>query len=189
MLWGALLAAIMHPRLPDSMLPSIINDVLHAAERGVARGHSDKIFNTRFLALISLVSQRPLSPTDKVVLRTFGAHPSWSHIRTIDSDSVRQLVRAVNTLPPDDHAIEQMLSDILQGDGTGDGPQVDVSQLFADILQSAGDGRSLGGASAQLMERLRSSISVNNPADQSGGHDAESKAQSKSPDSCAASMV
>jgi len=189
MLWGALLAAIMHPRLPDSMLPGIINDVLNSVERAFANGHSDKIFGTRFLALISLVSQRPISPTDKVVLRSFAAHSFWPHIKRIDSDSVRQLVRAVDALPPENAQFERMLSDIFQGDGSGTHPQVDVAQLFAEVLESAGDGRSIEEASTQLLNRLRSSVSVNKPGDQSGEKDADSTGQSKSRDSGAASMV
>ena len=185
MLWGALLAAIMHTRLPDSMLSGIINDVLNSVERAFANGHSDKIFGTRFLALVSLVSQRPISPTDKVVLRSFAAHSFWPHIKRIDSDSVRQLVTAVSALPPENPQFEQMLSAIFQGNGSGKHPQVDIAQLFSEVLESAGDGRSIEQASTQLLNRLRSSLVVNSTSDPSpsGDQHQESRVeQERAPD-------
>jgi len=60
MLWGALLAVIVHPRLPDSrLLENITRDVFHAVERAVQNGHADRVFNgdrSRYLAITKHVS-------------------------------------------------------------------------------------------------------------------------------------
>ena len=100
MVWGALLGAVMHPRMPDSLLPPIINDILDAASKGIANENAEFIFPNRFMSLVDLLSQPPLSPTDRVVLRTFTAHSTWSHFRTMNEPPVRRFVRVAESVPP-----------------------------------------------------------------------------------------
>jgi len=74
LLWGALLAVIVHPRLPDSnLLASITYEVGEAVHRAVANGHKSQIFGRRYSAIKNHVSQFLNNQKDAGMQEAFAA--------------------------------------------------------------------------------------------------------------------
>jgi len=58
MLWGALRAAIVHPRFDNTLLDNVVNDILDTVARTLDKRPSDEIFGPRFTTITNLRQTR-----------------------------------------------------------------------------------------------------------------------------------
>ena len=61
MLWGALRAAIVHPRIDNTLLDKIVDDILDAVERALNMRPSADIFGKRFTTIFNPIPRRATS--------------------------------------------------------------------------------------------------------------------------------